>query len=207
MEITAGIALAAAATAAERWQLQKKELWSKNLVWILGILNGAVFTAGLWLMPRYDYHILKTARYLILMAGLIQIGVIDSKTKTISNRFLAALFAIRAVLLPVEIMCFPSFWNMILSSSLTGLVGCTVMFLIAYFLSRGGIGMGDVKLLAVMGFYLGMQTTISCLIIMMLLTVFTGLGMIIAKKASLKTELPFGPFAAAGTIITLLMGF
>ena len=67
--------------------------------------------------------------------------------------------------------------------------------------------MGDVKLMAVQGFYLGSQTMISSLVLTMVFTIITGLSLVAVKKASLKAELPFGPFVAAGTAVTLLLGF
>ena len=73
---------------------------------------------------------------------------------------------------------------------------------IGYFMAlANGIGMGDVKLLTAMNIALGWF--VPFLILLMLAIAFTlaamvSLGMIIAKKANLKTPLAMGPFLLVG---------
>ena len=66
--------------------------------------------------------------------------------------------------------------------------------------------MGDVKLVGTAGYYLGFQVLMSDLIVTMAFMLLVGAGGLLSKKISLKTELPFAPFLAAGTILTLLAG-
>ena len=67
--------------------------------------------------------------------------------------------------------------------------------------------MGDVKLLAVMGLYLG-----PAVIVALLLALLGSLsvGVVIARRvgvrAARKTQLPLGPFLAAGGIVAALVG-
>lgn len=205
--ILAGISAGAVSTALEVWQLKKREMWTKITGCILILFNLIVFIPGIWLMVQYGYHPLKIIRYVVLLEGLIFIAIEDKKYRIISNRILASLALIRIILLIGEIACFPSYWNLILWSSFIGFAVGGGIFLLAFLLSRGGIGMGDVKLMAVQGFYLGSQTMVSSLVLTMVLTIIAGLGLVAVKKVSLKAELPFGPFVAAGTAVTLLMGF
>ena len=79
--------------------------------------------------------------------------------------------------------------------------------MLAGLVTKRGMGMGDVKLIAVMGYYLGFQVLMSSLILTLTLTVAGGILILVLKKGTLHTEMPFAPFAAAGTIITILMGF
>ena len=91
-------------------------------------------------------------------------------------------------------------------SACTGLVGGGGLLLLTVFFAKKGIGMGDVKLVGIAGYYLGFQVLMSDLIITMVLMLLAGAGGLLTKKISLKTELPFAPFLAAGTILTLLAG-
>ncbi len=78
-----------------------------------------------------------------------------------------------------------------------------------YFLLRreAGLGMGDVKLLAAIGGWLGYQSIITTIFWGSLLGSFVGLGLIVFKgKMSLKTRLPFGPFLSLAAILYLLWG-
>ena len=207
MVILAGIGAAAAGTAVSVQWMKKREMWTKTTGTILVLYNLIVCIAGVWLMYQYGYHPLKITRYLVLLEALILIAIEDRKYQIISNRILAAMALVRMALLAGEIACFPAYWNMILWSAFIGFAVGGGIFLLAFLLSRGGIGMGDVKLMAVQGFYLGSQTMISSLVLTMVFTIITGLSLVSVKKASLKAELPFGPFVAAGTAVTLLLGF
>jgi Flp pilus assembly protein protease CpaA len=61
-------------------------------------------------------------------------------------------------------------------------------------ISRGGIGMGDVKLMTACGFFLGITTGAVSLVFAYILAGMFCLPLLIFKKASLKTRLPMAPF-------------
>jgi leader peptidase (prepilin peptidase)/N-methyltransferase len=70
-----------------------------------------------------------------------------------------------------------------------------------------GMGMGDVKLAAVLGLYLG-ASVIPALAVALLAGTLVGVAVIARKgaKAGRKTAVPFGPFLALGGIVGLLAG-
>ena len=74
-------------------------------------------------------------------------------------------------------------------------------------ISPKGMGMGDVKLLAVMGLFLGRPVVVALLVALLANVVA---GAVIASRrgvgAARKTALPFGPFLAAGGIVAALVG-
>jgi leader peptidase (prepilin peptidase)/N-methyltransferase len=78
------------------------------------------------------------------------------------------------------------------------IVGFGIMFLLAYF-SKGGMGGGDIKLLAVIGVFIGPLGAL----ITLFLAAFLGLFYAIFSGAALKkgTKIPFGPFLAIGAWI------
>ncbi len=80
-------------------------------------------------------------------------------------------------------------------------------FLGLQLLSRGNLGMGDVKFSASCGFVIGYYAKDQWLIALWLFFVFAGIVGLIGiaiNRASLKTALPFAP---AMTIVTILVGF
>jgi leader peptidase (prepilin peptidase)/N-methyltransferase len=95
-------------------------------------------------------------------------------------------------------------------ASLLGiLVGGGVLLLMAqgYYLVRHeeGLGMGDVKMLAMVGAFLGWQLALLTLMLASLSGTLIGLTLIVTKRGGLKYALPFGTFlalgaAAAGTV-------
>ena len=68
-------------------------------------------------------------------------------------------------------------------------------------ISRGGIGMGDVKLMTACGFFLGITTGAVSLVFAYILAGMFCLPLLIFKKASLKTRLPMAPFFTVSILI------
>jgi leader peptidase (prepilin peptidase)/N-methyltransferase len=96
-------------------------------------------------------------------------------------------------------------------SSLIGLaVGGGSLWLVGelWFLIRHeeGMGFGDVKMLAMIGAFLGWQLMLATMFVSTILGSMIGLGLIAAKKGNLKTALPFGCFLALGAILASVAG-
>jgi leader peptidase (prepilin peptidase)/N-methyltransferase len=69
-----------------------------------------------------------------------------------------------------------------------------------------GLGMGDVKMLAMIGAFLGWRLMLVTLILSSFLGSLIGLGMIALKKGDMKYALPFGTFLAIGAIVASVAG-
>ena len=204
--ICAGAGLAAGIVLGRK-QLRRWKIANKRNQALLTIGTIIVFLAGGYLMKLYGYHILKIIRYWGLMYALLLLALLDSEKKVIPNRALLVLLGIRTVLMVGECICFPQLCMEIVMSAALGMAGGGLLFLLAGLLAGRGIGMGDVKLIGIMGYFAGFQVLMSDLIITLTLTVLAGLTALVLKKASLRSELPFAPLAAVGTMITILMGF
>lgn len=165
--------------------------------------------AGSILFQLYEYTLLKQIRYLVLMAAMLLISQIDKKKLIIPNRILAVLCGIRFLILIGE--CIQN-WNsdylkeIILSPVLGMLIGGGIFFL-CYFMTRKSIGAGDVKMFAVIGFYVGPGVLFPIMLLSSLFSAVYCILMVLFRKLKLTDSIPFGPFAAIGTIFTLLLGF
>lgn len=71
---------------------------------------------------------------------------------------------------------------------------------------RDGLGLGDCKLLAAMGAWIGLSGLPLALAPAAVAGALTGLVMIAMGRASLSAEIPFGPFLAAGGVFALFLG-
>jgi leader peptidase (prepilin peptidase)/N-methyltransferase len=96
-------------------------------------------------------------------------------------------------------------------SSLIGVVaGGGVLLLIAeaYFRVRNeqGLGMGDVKMLGMLGAFLGWELMLLTLVLASFLGSMTGLAMMATGKGNLKYALPFGSFLTAGGLVAMFVG-
>lgn len=92
-----------------------------------------------------------------------------------------------------------------LTAALLGSVIISVpLGLIAFF--TGGIGGGDVKMMAAVGLCLGPALTVLAFFIGCISAAAVALGLLAAKKASRKSLMPLGPFLALGTFIAAIWG-
>jgi leader peptidase (prepilin peptidase) / N-methyltransferase len=78
----------------------------------------------------------------------------------------------------------------------------------AYYLVRKeeGMGMGDVKMLAMVGAFLGWQAVLLTLVLSSFAGAVIGLVMIVLQKGDMRYALPFGTFLAVGALIAMLFG-
>ena len=80
-----------------------------------------------------------------------------------------------------------------------------VLLLLAW-LSKGGMGGGDIKLFALIGLVLGLIPALLALVISSLLGILYGLMLVIKTKYLKGKFIPFGPFIALGAMIAYLLG-
>lgn len=66
------------------------------------------------------------------------------------------------------------------------------------YLSRGGLGLGDVKMAAALGLWLGGADIMLCLLLAAVAGLIYGGLMLAARRMERNTPLPFGPFLALG---------
>jgi len=97
-----------------------------------------------------------------------------------------------------------------LSSLIGVLVGGGVLWGMAeaYYRVRHeeGLGMGDVKMLAMIGAFLGWQLTLLTLMLASFSGTFIGLFFIVTKRGGMKYALPFGTFLALGAAAAATVG-
>ena len=90
------------------------------------------------------------------------------------------------------------------------LIGGGCLFAIAFFYElitkREGMGGGDIKLLAMLGAFLGWKSLFFILFVSSLLGAFVGISMMIAKGKDMKYAVPFGPFLSIAAVAYLFVG-
>jgi len=90
------------------------------------------------------------------------------------------------------------------------LIGGGMLFAIAYIYQlitkREGMGGGDIKLLAMIGAFLGWKSLIFILLVSSFSGAIVGITAMIIKKQDMKYAVPFGPFLSAAAIAYLFWG-
>ena len=150
----------------------------------------------------YGLTLLSVVRVLFACA-LIVLFVTDLQHKILPN-----VITLPGIVIGFACSVFlPPGW---VSSVIGILVGGGVLFAIAeaYYRVRGqeGLGMGDVKLLAMIGAFLGWKLVLLTLVFASFTGSLAG-GMLIASgKGSMKYALPFGTFLAVGALLAATWG-
>ena len=96
-------------------------------------------------------------------------------------------------------------------SALIGvLVGGGLLFAMgeAYYRLRGveGLGMGDVKMLAMIGAFLGWQLALVTLMLASFGGAVLGVALLATRRGTMQAALPFGTFLAVGAAIAAVVG-
>lgn len=90
--------------------------------------------------------------------------------------------------------------------SLYGFFAAGGGMLLLYYLSKGGMGEGDVKLAFVLGVWLGFWNSIICLFLAFISGGLFGSVLLIMRRKSGCDRMPFGPFLCLGGIVAQFYG-
>ncbi len=145
----------------------------------------------------------------------IVLGVIDMEHQLILNKIvypaIVVALIISAFLPQSEIFLLPWPWLAGIVNGLiggaTGFVFLLIPFLIALPIYKGGgMGLGDVKMAALIGLVTGFPLVLVVLIMGAILGGLVGVILLLLKVMKRKDPLPFGSFLSLTTIATLLWG-
>lgn len=156
---------------------------------ITGVLLTAVFVRfGLTL----DFIIFATVAF-----ALIVITAIDLEHKIIPD-----LITLPGIIFG---LIAGTYLNGLLDSITGLLIGGGLFYAIAV-LSRGGMGGGDIKFIAAAGALLGWKKVLLVIFLGSLLGSIIGLLLMLFQGISRKSQIPFGPYLAAGTLAVIFAG-
>lgn len=133
---------------------------------------------------------------LTLVSLLVIITVSDLSYMLIPNKILMVFFPVFIVLrfiVPGD----QAWWSYVLGA----VIGGGVIVLIAV-LSRGGMGMGDAKLLIVCGAVLGLSHIMVAFVLACMIGSLIGGLLLLLKITTRKQPIPFGPSLALGILIS-----
>jgi len=170
-----------------------------------GVFVPDVFQPGI-LHPE---SLVKLAYYGTIISALMVVFVYDLRWYVIPDGALLSAFAAAVLFYAFSLVrslvyLHAADWNVILNPLFSGLAAMAV-FLAIFLMSRGAwMGFGDVKYAALMGFILGFPDIVAGMFMAFLFGAILGLALICARKKKMSSEIPFGPFLAAGTLVALL---
>ena len=166
---------------------------------IVELITALLFVLVVWLTPPGPLLVTR----LLLVCILIALFGIDLEHQILPNSITLPGIAIGLLLSTVAP---PG-----LRDALIGVVvGGGILYAIAwgYYLWRreDGLGMGDVKMLAMVGAFLGWKAVLVTLVFSSFSGALIGLALIASRRGNMKLALPFGTFLALGTLVAMFVG-
>lgn len=178
---------------------------------LIELLTAIVYTA---LFMKYGFTI-PFAAFVFLMTLLIIIFFIDIDHRIIPDELVIAGIVGGAALLvysffnPMpEIFGDDKWWTPV-AGFFSGSGFLLIVALLGLFIYKTdeAMGMGDVKLMAPIGLFLGWRLCLEALFIAVVLAGFISVMLILIRKKKSKDTIPFGPFIVTGTFITIMWGW
>lgn len=154
--------------------------------------------------PPSAVLLLVACAYLLVIA--VWLSVIDLRSHLLPNRIVYP-----SILLAILLLATASGTAADLGSLLRTIFAALALgggYLVLRLIYPAGMGLGDVKLAVVLGAYLGYLSwghLFYATVLTFLLGGLTGVVLILSRKGSAKSAIPFGPFMFAGTIVALLI--
>ena len=166
---------------------------------IVEIITALLFLLVAWLTPMGP---LLGSR-LVLVAMLVALFGIDLEHQILPNSITLPGIIVGLLFSLIT----PPGWQDALIGAALG-AGILYGIAAAYYAVRReeGLGMGDVKMLAMVGAFLGWKAVLVTLVLSSLSGAAIGLALIATQRGGMKLALPFGTFLALGTLAAMLAG-
>ena len=147
---------------------------------------------------------LESLIYYILISVLVVITFID-----IDHYIIPDVISLPGIPVGVVAACFLP--DMTFKASVIGLLlGGGTLFAVAWtyehITHKEGMGGGDIKLLAMIGAFLGWKGVLVTLFTGSVVGTLAGGAVMLATRSSLKLKIPFGPFLAIGALVHIFFG-
>ena len=166
---------------------------------LVEVATGALFVAIVVLTPAGPL----VASRLLLGCALIVLFMIDLEHQILPNVITLPGLVVGLLL---SLVAPPGLVDALIGAVL----GAGVLYAIAagYYMVRKeeGMGMGDVKMLAMIGAFLGWQAVLLTLILSSFSGAVIGVGLLALSGRGMRHALPFGTFLAIGALVAMLSG-
>jgi len=179
--------------------------WVEFLTGIQFVWTYFLIQSNFWFFSRFEgfYSFLSLIILLVLGVCFLAIFVADLKYQIIPDTavFTGIISGFTKILIDYR------YTGMIDFSSFSAAILASLFFVALALVTKGkGMGLGDVKLVFLMGLILGFPQILTALSFAFLTGALVGVILILLKKKGLKSKIAFGPFLICGLVFALLWG-
>lgn len=180
----------------------------KPISWRYPLVEG--LCASCFLLTFWRYYpitldspsLITTIKDVLLISILIPVFFIDLEHQIIPDSLSYTLVISGLILSGIQ-------GYLVLSLAGAGIgVGlfCLIFSLSFLFLRQPGMGIGDIKIAAGIGAFLGWKMGLLSFFLSFLIGAVVAGGFLLFRLKGMKDKIPFGPFLALGTLLTLFLG-
>jgi len=173
---------------------------------LVEFFTGLIFVwVAAYILDFTIYDWINTIFLLIFSCFLIVIFVYDLKYYLVPDKIIFPAIII-TLLFDIYISLAIGDWSFFFSSIYAALIAGG-FFLFLVLISKGKwMGIGDLKIGILIGLFFGLPQIFVVLFLAFLFGAIVSIILLILKKKTLQSEIPFGPFLTGATFITLFLG-
>lgn len=177
--------------------------------WTLGRVAAAMAVSQLilavFLTLYYGISVTDLLRTLLMVSILWASAWADARVCLIPNRVLLVGALLSLLVLGVEILQQPGLVTYLVLRPVVAALALLLATLLCRAISPKGVGMGDVKLLAVMGFCLGSDLVWPALFFSFVVLFVVCVFLLATRRAKRSDSISFAPFLLVGTLLAACM--
>ena len=165
-----------------------------------------VASGALYVLLWFKYGLTPALMvYAVLISILLVVAFIDFDHAIIPNRItypgmlLGLGFSVWAG--PIRPL-----WGSAFLASLVGLVAGGLFLYLVALISKGGMGGGDIKLIAMIGAFVGWQGALFTIFVGACIGSLVGITLMLLGQKGRKDKIPFGPYLALGALLFTCIG-
>jgi len=172
--------------------------WRTPLVTIAGAL---AFGATAWRFGEAPLHLAVVGLY---VAALVALFAIDLDQRLLPDVITLPLVAFGVAAFAVGASPYIAGTDELLLAVIAAVVVPTALFILAIPFGAGAIGQGDLKLLAGVALFAGAERLLYGLVVGTVLAGIMIVVLVLARRITLRSYVPYGPFLIAGALWALL---
>lgn len=187
---------------------EKKTVLRRNIRLHIYMASSLLFIAGYLIvngMLNAGGSLTGKLKTITLIIILFCAAWTDFHKMIIPNRLIVGGLVIRLGLYAAEFLAAPQQFLGLLQSDFFACLVVLFFFVMGVFVIKSGIGMGDIKLLTVLGLYQGFVGMFSAVFFSLCAALIGAVYMMLVKKKKRKDSLPFAPFVLIGTYLAVIL--
>jgi leader peptidase (prepilin peptidase) / N-methyltransferase len=186
------------------WQHLRQRCPEANALGPWGLAAPLVLAAMLVIMAARFGPVPALPAYCFFAVVGTPLAFIDTQHKRLPDALTLPAYPIALALLGLATLTAPG--PSPFEIGLIGMATAGFLFLLQALIYPKGVGWGDVKLSGLIGLYLGwlgLRTLVSGLFLGYVLAALVGLILLATRRATRRSQVPFGPFMLAGALIAI----